>query len=162
MGLASARPHTFGEHHATVLALTTELAGAVYQRLATEQALRGRDAMLSALARGSSALLQARESDLAIVDLLRDIGEGLASPACPWTPSSRAGAASSGSTRSTSGGSRACGGATARPPTPWTRPPTPSASCSAAWALERSWAGASPSCPRRSGTGWTSAASAPP
>jgi len=77
VGLSSSRPDAFGEQHATLLALTTELAGSVYQRLATEHALRGRDAMLSALARGSGALLQAEDQDLALVALLRDLGEGL-------------------------------------------------------------------------------------
>ncbi len=77
VGLVSPRPNAFTERHATVLAFVTEMAGSVYERLAAEDALRRRDRMLSALARGSRALMYAEDFDLALVDLLRDIGSTL-------------------------------------------------------------------------------------
>ncbi len=77
VGLASSRPHAFGERHATVLAFVTEMAGSVYERLATEEALRRRDAMLSALSRGTRGLMRAEDWDLALADLLGDLGRTL-------------------------------------------------------------------------------------
>ncbi len=77
VGLASARPNAFNERHATVLAFVSELAGSVYERLATEEALRRRDAMLSALSRGARGLMRSDDWDLALVDLLGDLGHTL-------------------------------------------------------------------------------------
>jgi PAS domain S-box-containing protein/putative nucleotidyltransferase with HDIG domain len=77
VGLASGRPRIFTERHATTLAFVAELAGSVYERLATEDALRRRDNMLSALARGSRALMHADDWDMALADLLSDLGQTL-------------------------------------------------------------------------------------
>jgi PAS domain S-box-containing protein/putative nucleotidyltransferase with HDIG domain len=77
VGLASSKPHAFGERHATVLAIVAELASSVYERLATEEALRRRDAMLSALSRGTRGLMRAEDWDLALAELLGDLGRTL-------------------------------------------------------------------------------------
>jgi PAS domain S-box-containing protein len=74
VGLASTRPNAFGERHATVLAFVTEMTGSVYERLAAEEALRRRDAMLSALSRGTRGLMRAEDWDLALAELLSDLG----------------------------------------------------------------------------------------
>jgi PAS domain S-box-containing protein/putative nucleotidyltransferase with HDIG domain len=74
IGLASTRPNAFTERHATVLAFVTEMTGSVYDRLAAEEALRRRDAMLSALSRGTRGLMRAEDWDLALAELLRDLG----------------------------------------------------------------------------------------
>ncbi len=77
VGLASSRPHAFGERHATVLAFVSELSGSVYERLATEEALQRRDAMLSALSRGTRGLMRSDDWDMALVELLGDLGRTL-------------------------------------------------------------------------------------
>ena len=77
VGLASTKPNAFGERHATVLAFVSELAGSVYERLATEEALRRRDAMLSALSRGTRGLMRSNDWDMALVELLGDLGTTL-------------------------------------------------------------------------------------
>ncbi len=77
VGLASSKPNAFGERHATVLAFVAELAGSVYERLAAEEALRRRDAMLSALSRGTRGLMRAEDWDLALAELLGDLGRTL-------------------------------------------------------------------------------------
>jgi len=77
VGLGSARPNAFGERHATVMAFVSELAGSVYERLATEEALRRRDAMLSALSRGARGLMRSNDWDPALVELLGDLGHTL-------------------------------------------------------------------------------------
>lgn len=77
VGLASARPNAFTEQHATVLAFVTEMTGSVYERLAAEEALRRRDAILSALSRGTTGLMRTQDWDLALAELLGDLGRTL-------------------------------------------------------------------------------------
>jgi PAS domain S-box-containing protein/putative nucleotidyltransferase with HDIG domain len=77
MGLVSTHPNAFTERHATVLAFVTEMAGSVYERLAAEEALRRRDAILSALSRGTRELMRSEDWDQAVEELLSDLGRTL-------------------------------------------------------------------------------------